>query len=78
MAEHLPLKRFDVYAHGVIAACKLHLLRQPFPPPESFAEIRGTYAMTGGEVLNSSIVLSRLGLRVLLDGNWIGDTPEGR
>ena len=33
--------------------------------------------MTGGEALNSAIVLSRLGLRVQLDGNWIGDTTEG-
>jgi sugar/nucleoside kinase (ribokinase family) len=34
--------------------------------------------MTGGEALNSSIVLSRLGMRVMLDGNWIGDTADGR
>ena len=33
--------------------------------------------MTGGEALNSAIVLSRLGLRVQLDGSWIGDTPVG-
>ncbi len=34
--------------------------------------------MTGGEALNSAIVLSRLGLSVRLDGNWIGDTPAGQ
>lgn len=72
------MQRFDVYAYGVIAASTLHLLSQPFPPSEGYAEIERTYPMTGGEALNSSIVLSRLGLRVLLDGNWIGDTAEGR
>jgi sugar/nucleoside kinase (ribokinase family) len=68
---------FDVYAYGVIASSTLHLLQHPFPPPDGYAEVTQSLAMTGGEALNSSIVLSRLGLRVRLDGNWIGDTPEG-
>jgi sugar/nucleoside kinase (ribokinase family) len=71
------MKDLDVYAYGVIAASTLHLLRQPFPQPDGYAEIAETHFMTGGEALNSAIVLSRLGLRVQLDGNWIGDTPAG-
>jgi sugar/nucleoside kinase (ribokinase family) len=71
------MKDFDVYAYGVIATSTLHLLSQPFPQPDGYAEIAQTHFMTGGEALNSAIVLSRLGLRVQLDGNWIGDTPEG-
>jgi sugar/nucleoside kinase (ribokinase family) len=67
----------DVYAYGVISSSTLHLLRHPFPMPDGYAEIAQTYSMTGGEALNSSIVLSRLGLRVQLDGNWLGDTVEG-
>ncbi len=73
-----PMKIFDVYAYGVISSSSLHLISQPFPPPDGYAEITQSYLMTGGEALNSSIVLSRLGLRVLLDGNWIGDTPDGK
>jgi sugar/nucleoside kinase (ribokinase family) len=69
---------FDVYAYGVIASSTLHLLSQRFPQAEGYAEIAQTHSMTGGEALNSSIVLSRLGLRVRLDGNWIGDTSEGK
>ncbi len=69
---------FDVYSYGVISSSTLHLLSKPFPAPDAYAEIAETYTMTGGEAANSSIVLSRLGLRVFLDGNWIGDTPEGR
>lgn len=69
---------FDVYAYGVIASSTLHLLSLPFPAPDAYAEIAQTHAMTGGEALNSAIVLSRLGLRVQLDGNWIGATVDGR
>jgi len=50
----------------------------PFPSPDGYAEIRESYFMTGGEALNSAIVLSRLGLSVKLDGNWIGNTPAGK
>jgi sugar/nucleoside kinase (ribokinase family) len=68
---------FDVYAYGVIASSELHLLKMPFPAPDGYAEIAETHFMTGGEALNSAIVLSRLGVRVQLDGNWLGDTPAG-
>jgi sugar/nucleoside kinase (ribokinase family) len=71
------MKEFDVYAYGVIASSELHLLSMPFPPPDGYTEIAESHFMTGGEALNSAIVLSRLGLSVQLDGNWIGDTPAG-
>jgi sugar/nucleoside kinase (ribokinase family) len=71
------MKKIDVYAYGVIASSELHLLSMPFPSPDGYAEIAETHFMTGGEALNSAIVLSRLGLSVQLDGNWIGDTPAG-
>jgi sugar/nucleoside kinase (ribokinase family) len=71
------MENFDVYAYGVISSSTLHLLSQAFPAPDAYAEIVQTHAMTGGEALNSSIVLSRLGISVMLDGNWLGDTPEG-
>lgn len=67
----------DIYAYGVIAASELHLLSMPFPSPDAYAEIAESHFMTGGEALNSAIVLSRLGVSVQLDGNWIGDTPAG-
>lgn len=71
------MKEFDVYAYGVIASSELHLLSMSFPAPDGYAEIAQTHFMTGGEALNSAIVLSRLGLSVQLDGNWIGDTATG-
>ena len=72
------MTQFDVYAYGVIAASTLHLLQHPFPAADGYAEISATHPMTGGEALNTSIVLRRLGLRVRLDGNWLGDTAAGR
>ncbi len=72
------MQTYDVYAYGVISSSTLHLLRGSFPSPDSYAEIDQTFYMTGGEALNSAIVLSRLGLRVQLDGNWLGNTAEGR
>jgi sugar/nucleoside kinase (ribokinase family) len=71
------MKEFDVYAYGVIASSELHLLNMSFPSPDGYAEIAESHFMTGGEALNSAIVLSRLGLRVQLDGNWIGNTAAG-
>ena len=71
------MKDFDVYAYGVISSSELHLLSMPFPPPDGYAEIAESHFMTGGEALNSAIVLSRLGLSVQLDGNWISDTTAG-
>lgn len=68
----------DVYAYGMISSSTLHILKQPFPAPDGYAELDRTYRMTGGEACNSAIVLSRLGVKVLLDGVWLGDTAEGR
>lgn len=68
----------DVYAYGMISSSTLYLLNQPYPAADGYAEITQSLAMTGGEALNSSIVLSRLGVKVFLDGTWLGDTPEGR
>ena len=72
------MNQYDVYSYGMASSSTLVILKQPFPAPEGYAEIDRIYTMTGGEACNSSIVLSRLGLRVQLDGVWIGDTAEGR
>jgi sugar/nucleoside kinase (ribokinase family) len=68
----------DVYAYGMISSSTLHILKQPFPAPDGYAELDRTYRMTGGEACNSAIVLSKLGVKVLLDGAWLGDTVDGR
>ena len=67
-----------VYSYGVISSSTVYSLRDSFPSAEGYAEIDDVRHMTGGEAANSSIVLSRLGVRVKLDGNWLGDDESGQ
>jgi len=68
----------DVYSFGVVSSSTLYSVQGAFPAADGYAEITGVQHMVGGEAANSSIVLSRLGARVKLDGNWIGDDDAGR
>lgn len=69
---------FDVYSYGVVSSSTLYTLKDGFPGVEGYAEIESVQHMTGGEAANSSIVLARLGVRVRLDGNRIGDDDGGK
>jgi len=71
------MKPHAVYAYGVISSSTLYSLRGAFPAVEGYAEIDDVLRMTGGEATNSSIVLSRLGVQVKLDGNWLGADENG-
>jgi sugar/nucleoside kinase (ribokinase family) len=71
------MKPHAVYAYGVVSSSTLYRIRGAFPSREGYAEIADFRHMTGGEAANSSIVLSRLGVRVKLDGNWLGDDENG-
>jgi len=72
------MRDHDVYAYGVVSASTLYSIKDAFPVPEGYAEIDSVQYMIGGEAANSSIVLSRLGASVKLDGNWIGADEAGR
>ena len=72
------MNSYDVYSYGVISSSTLYGIRGAFPAPEGYAEIDDVRHMTGGEAANSSIVLSRLGAQVKLDGNWLGADESGR
>jgi sugar/nucleoside kinase (ribokinase family) len=72
------MKSHAVYAYGVVSSSTLYSIRDAFPAPEGYAEIEDVRHMTGGEAANSSIVLSRLGIRVKLDGNWLGADENGK
>ncbi len=70
------MEKYDVYAYGVIAPSTLYLLQDPYPVRSGYAEIAEVYRHIGGEAANSSIVLSRLGIKVKLDGNWINPDTD--
>ena len=72
------MSTYDVYSYGVVSSSTLYSTKGVFPDAEGYAEIDGIQYMVGGEAANSSIVLSRLGARVKLDGNWIGADAGGK
>ena len=72
------MSAYDVYSYGVVSSSTLYSIRGEFPAAEGYAEIENEQYMTGGEATNSSIVLSRLGAKVRLDGNWLGDDEAGK
>ncbi len=72
------MKPHAVYAYGVVSSSTLYSIRDPFPSPEGYAEIGDCRHLVGGEAANSSIVLSRLGVPVKLDGNWLGADDNGQ
>jgi sugar/nucleoside kinase (ribokinase family) len=67
----------DVYSYGVVASSTLYVFKGDFPVPDGYSEIDDVQYMVGGEAANSSIVLARLGARVKLDGNWLGNDDRG-
>jgi sugar/nucleoside kinase (ribokinase family) len=62
-----------VYLYGMISPSTVHVLREDFtfPRPNTYAEIGRSYPSIGGEAANSAIMLSKLGVKTKLDGNWI-------
>ena len=72
------MKPYDVYSYGVVSSSTLYTVKGAFPALEGYGEIECMRYMTGGEATNSSIVLSRLGVQVKLDGNWLGDDESGK
>jgi sugar/nucleoside kinase (ribokinase family) len=63
----------DVYLYGMISASTVYVLDEKFtyPEPNQYAEIRQYLPSLGGEAVNSAIMLSKLGVKTKLDGNWI-------
>lgn len=70
------MKNYDVYSYGVISSSTLYLLEDHYPARSGYAEFIGKHKNVGGEAANSSIVLSRLGLSVKLDGNWVNPDDD--
>ena len=68
----------DVYSYGVVSSSTLYSIKGAFPATQGYAEMDDVQFMTGGEATNSSIVLSRLGVSVKLDGNWLGADDAGK
>jgi sugar/nucleoside kinase (ribokinase family) len=64
---------YNVYLYGMISASTVYVLDEKFtyPQPNQYAEIGKCLPSLGGEAVNSAIMLSKLGIKSKLDGNWI-------
>jgi len=68
----------DVYCFGHVSTGKVLRIRGSFPQPDGYAEVVETLDNYAGEATGTALVLSRLGVSVALEGNWLGDNPAGR
>ncbi len=66
----------DVYVYGMTVLSTIQLLKGKFPAPDTYQEIQETFVMPGGEAANCAIVLSNLGIRISLDGCFLGEQTE--
>ncbi len=62
-----------VYLYGMISMSTVYVLDDDFlfPRPNEYAEIAKSVSSIGGEAANSAIMLSKLGIKTKLDGNWL-------
>ncbi|MEJ2568271.1 MAG: carbohydrate kinase family protein [candidate division WOR-3 bacterium] len=63
----------EVYLYGMISMSTVYVLDNDseFPEPNEYAEIAQSSFSIGGEAANSAIMLSKLGIKTKLDGNWL-------
>ncbi len=68
----------EIYLYGMTVYSTIHLLNGPYPEADSYAEIKESHQIPGGETGNSAIVLAKLGYRVKIDGPFLGSkTKDG-
>jgi sugar/nucleoside kinase (ribokinase family) len=68
----------DVYCFGHVSTGKVYRIRGRFPEPDGYGEVVEVLENYCGEATGTALVLSRFGVSVELEGNWIGDNAEGR
>jgi sugar/nucleoside kinase (ribokinase family) len=69
-----------VYLYGMISASTVYVLDEQFdfPLPNNYAEVKSYLPSVGGEAVNSAIILSKLGIKCKLDGNWLNTKYTGK
>ena len=70
----------EVYLYGMISMSTVYVLDEDFVFPHSntYAEIAQSLFSIGGEAANSAIMLSKLGMKTKLDGNWLNKKHAGK
>ncbi len=70
----------EVYLYGMISMSTVYVLDKDFvyPCSNEYAEIAQSVFSIGGEAANSAIMLSKLGIKTKLDGNWLRKKNAGK
>lgn len=68
----------DVYCFGHVSTGRILRLRDAYPAADGYGEVLEDLENHSGEATGSALVLARLGMRVRLEGNWIGDNEPCR
>ncbi|NLG19483.1 MAG: carbohydrate kinase family protein [Fibrobacter sp.] len=63
----------DVYLYGMTVLSTIHSLNGKYPEADSYGEIEDTVLVPGGETGNSAIILANFGLKVKVDGPYLGN-----
>lgn len=63
---------YDIYLYGMTLLTSSHLLAGDFPALDTYAEIKRSYVLPGGETGTCAVVLASLGCSVKIDGNHQG------
>ena len=64
--------KHEAYLFGQILGTHSFLLKGGFLQPDEYSEIQEQYFLPGGETGTAATVLASLGVRVKMDGTWIG------
>ncbi|MEZ5277145.1 MAG: carbohydrate kinase family protein [Opitutaceae bacterium] len=72
-----PSDSAPVYCFGHVSTGQILRLRGKYPEPNGYAEVVETAENYCGEATGTALVLQRLGIPTILEGNWLGDNPAG-
>lgn len=77
-ASGTKFENLDVYLHGMTVLSTIHKLNGTYPESDTYREIKETYVLPGGETGNAAIVLANFGLKVMINGPFLGyNTKDG-
>ena len=66
-----------VYCFGHVSTGQIIRVEGAYPAPNGYGEVVETAENYCGEATGTALVLQRLGVPTMLEGNWLGDNPAG-
>ena len=66
------MNTYDIYLYGMVLKSNSFLLKEDYPEPDSYGEVREKYSLPGGETGTCATVLASLGCTIKMDGNHMG------